>query len=356
MRVDLKTIHKVRYDINRLGSPHVSEYYKEMILWFSELTGFVKEPVNGTEVRRQPLWCNAAIQVQGKSLFNRPLWNSGVKLIDDFVDRNGNVLSYGAFMQRHPFVRVNYLIYMGWGQAIPVEWRRMLKFSCMLTEAERLQEPEIEVNGKKVPLRLLKASYFNAALALQVKPTAQSRWEKDNVNFGDKWRNIYLVPYMVTTSTRLQSLQFKIIHRFFPTRRYLCVRKVTDNPFCSSCGIVESLEHYFYECIEVVSFWTELQRALNAKLPFREQVAFTCHEVLFGRLCGPDVINLIILVAKQFIARQKMREGLINFALFRHDLQKMFNMERAIAYTRLMTDTFRRKWKFFVNVTGAFVM
>ena len=116
------------------------------------------------------------------------------------------------------------------------------------------------------------------------------------------------------------------------------------------------MEHYFYECIEVVSFWTELQRALNAKLPFREQVTFTCHEVLFGRLCGPDVINLIILVAKQFIARQKMREGLINFDLFGHDLQKMFNMERAIAYTRLMTDKFRRKWKFFVNVTGTFVM
>ena len=137
MRVDLKTIDKVRYDINRLGSSHVPEYYKEMILWFSELTDFVKEPVNGTEVRRQPLWCNAAIRVQGKSLFNRPLWNSRVKLIDDFVDRNGNVLSYGAFMQRHPFVRVNHLIYMGWGQAIPVERRRMLKFSRMLTETER---------------------------------------------------------------------------------------------------------------------------------------------------------------------------------------------------------------------------
>ena len=55
----------------------------------------------------------------------------------------------------------------------------MLKFSRVLTEAGRQQEPEFKVNAKEKPLRLLKASYFNAALALEVKPTAQRRLEEE---------------------------------------------------------------------------------------------------------------------------------------------------------------------------------
>ena len=55
----------------------------------------------------------------------------------------------------------------------------MLKFSRVLTEAGRQQEPEIEVQGNKMPLRLLKASYFNAVLALEVKPTVQRRRENE---------------------------------------------------------------------------------------------------------------------------------------------------------------------------------
>ena len=82
-------------------------------------------------------------------------------------------------------------------------------------------------------------------------------------------------------------------------------------------------------------------------LSFGEQVTFTCHEVLFGHLCGSNVINRII---------QKLYVGLINFDLFRHELQTMFNMDRANAYTGLMTDRFRRKWEYFINVTGAFIL
>ena len=55
-------------------------------------------------------------------MFNRTLWNSGVKLIDDFVDENGNVLSYDPFMKRHPFVPVNHLIYrLGSGNTSTME-------------------------------------------------------------------------------------------------------------------------------------------------------------------------------------------------------------------------------------------
>ena len=67
-------------------------------------------------------------------------------------------------------------------------------------------------------------------------------------------------------------------------------------------------------------------------------------------------IYLIVLIDKQLISRQKMHEELISFDLFCHKLQTMFNMERAIAHTELMTFRFRRKWEYFINITGALIL
>ena len=99
------------------------------------------------------------------------------------------------------------------------------------------------------------------------KPTAQSRWEQEGVDFGERWIHIYRIPFEVTTSTRLQTLQYRIVQRYFPTRRYLYSRRVIDDPFCDDCGLVDSLYttkeiviyHYFFECHEVREFWNEAE-------------------------------------------------------------------------------------------------
>ena len=199
----------------------------------------IKESVNGKDVRRQLIWQNADIRVQGKSLINTSLVSRGIRRIDDMVNDNGNMLSYETFIERHPFLRINRLVFMGWCHAIPTKWKRMLRDSRALTSTEREREPEIIIKDKIVLLSLVKTSHFNALLTPEVKPTAQRRWEMENINFEDNWRNIYLMPFRVTTATKLQSLQFKIIHRFFPTRKYLCIRQVIDDPFCSNCGDID---------------------------------------------------------------------------------------------------------------------
>ena len=353
IRSNLKSFVQVKFDVKKIGALLIPDYYKEMFIWFNEIKGVIKEPHDGNEVRRQLMWHNLAIQVQQKSLFNKSLWSRGVNLIDDFVDDSGSIIGFNAFAQRYPFACVNRLTYMGWCQAIPPQWKRKLANSEALTMIEREQEPKILVKDKEIPLSLLKASYFNALSVPKVIPTAQRRWEAENVMFGEKWSRVYLLPFKVTTSTRLQSLQFKIIHRFFPTRRYLCTRKVVEDPFCNNCGNIESLEHCFYECNEVAAFWSALERALNVKLPMREKVKLTCHDVMFGCLGRPDVINLIILVAKQFIVSQRIREGLFNMDQFRPALLKMFRMEKRNALANVKMDRFRERWTHFIDIAGA---
>ena len=51
-----------------------------------------------------------------------------------------------------------------------------------------------------------------------------------------------------TTETFLQSLQFKIIHRYFPCNYRLHLWNIVEDSKCTYCNIVDTLNHYFAEC------------------------------------------------------------------------------------------------------------
>ena len=342
----------INIDMTWIKSRLIPGFYEEMVTCFKALQ-LTRQPACGKEVRRQLMWHNLAVQVDRKTLTSGTLYREGIKLIDDFVDEQGNLLSHASFLSQYPFLHINPLVYMGWQRAIPAHWRRMLMNSEPLTIAERAKELEVSIKNKKVPISFIKSNVFTSYFLPDVVPTAQKRWEAEGVNFGDNWRKYYLIPFQATKSTKLQSLQFRIVHRYFPTRRFLCVRNVVDDPFCDNCGEVETLEHYFFECITVKTFWDELMTILNAKLPPRKGIVLSCYNVIFGGLGYSQVVNLIILVAKQFITRERAREGIINISLFRPCILSAFNMDKTAAFQNQNMARFKERWAAFITEAGS---
>lgn len=90
----------------------------------------------------------------------------------------------------------------------------------------------------------MKSSYFYSCLLTDQTPAAQLKWVDHGIDFQDRWENIDSLPFKITASTKLQSLRYRITHRFFPTRRSLNTRHVIDKPFCGECDEVDSLEHF----------------------------------------------------------------------------------------------------------------
>ena len=124
VHAELKDIVQSSYDLTRVSKWSIPEYYQEMFAWFKEL-GFIQEPKTAKEDRRRLMWQNSDIRVQGKSVLNKSLNGSGIRLVDDFLDENGNVLGYDKFIEKHSVHRINRLVYMGWCRAIPVQWIRI---------------------------------------------------------------------------------------------------------------------------------------------------------------------------------------------------------------------------------------
>ena len=354
LRVDLNSLCKMKLDMQWVRNRDMPEFYKEMLAWFMELN-VIHEPASAQTIRQQPLWHNGWITVQGKSL--SWLIDSEVKvpIIDDIVDNQGHILSHQDFVSQHG-IRVNVLTYMGWCRAIPVRWRRMLEGSAQLVPEERTSETSLIVDGKIINMQTVKPSFFYDLLIPSVTPTAQARWEADGVNFGNVWKKVYRRSFQVTTSTKLQSFQFKIIHRYFPTRRFLCIRNVVEDPFCDNCGDVETIEHYFYACEHVKRFWQLLGHGLNNKLQREDRIVLDCTTVLFGHEQTRHVVNLIILLGKHFIAQQHYEGVEVTFTRFLAKLFRYFDMEKENARTERKKQKFTDKWSPFitVNARGAF--
>ena len=75
--------------------------------------------------------------------------------------------------------------------------------------------------------------YFYAQQVTHVIPSSQRRWVSNGIDF-DKWEMVYKRAFKTTASTKLQSLQYRVIHRYFPMRRFLHTRQVVSDPFCDN--------------------------------------------------------------------------------------------------------------------------
>ena len=177
-------------------------------------------------------------------------------------------------------------------------------------------------------------------------PTAQCKWEQEGISF-DCWGDMYEIPYKVTTSTKLQSLHFRIIHRYIPTRKFLCSRNIIGSRLCLKCFEVDTLEHFFYRCTDVREIWDKVLCKITAA--FRLPNSFVnARTVLLGSASSPNIINLVILLCKQYIVACKLQnnsthqpsvEGAIKMIINQHEIEK------AIAKKADKLDQFWEKWE-----------
>ena len=146
--------------------------------------------------------------------------------------------------------------------------------------------------------------HFMSCMTEIREPTSVRRWDFFNIR-PQSWREIYELPYKCTRATRLQALHFRIVNRYIPTRKYLCTRGVVGSPLCLKCFDVDDLEHFFVGCADVKELWNRLISKL--KQIFRLPNNFGNYQTLvLGCPAAPPVVNLIVLLTKQYIVNCKL--------------------------------------------------
>ena len=298
-----------------------------------------------TDLLLQPIWWNNGVKVGGKSIYYRHWFEKGITYVCDLIDENGQFYDLN-FVQNTLGIRTTFIEYHGIIRAINIEKTK----HSINQKAYNISQPimpiaiKILFYDKKGCQRIYKVFCKN-----NDKPTAQRKWNIDLLlPETHEWYKTYILPYKITRDTNIRWFQYRLIQRILSTNTFLYKIGFTQSNLCSFCNdATETLVHLFWECNPVNEFWHNLENWLKGECMHISELNFSKNDVLLGiqnTLRADGVINLIILLAKQFIYRMKYKSTVPSLQHFKKTVKVQFYIEKFMAYSSCNWDTFNKKW------------
>ena len=208
----------------------------------------------------QPIWFNPNITIGGHSVFMKSLFEKGIWNINDLLNEQDNFFSYEELREMFN-LNINFLEYNGLVAAI-----KRYKYTFALPEIFKRLFTPIWPPNIKILLKDKKGCkiFYKFLIKNQETITAKTKWD---LEFGPiesvTLRNIFGLPYTITSSTSMRWLQVRILHRILSTNTFLYKINLTDTNKCSFCNNnPERLTHLFWHCNVINTFWNDISHWL----------------------------------------------------------------------------------------------
>lgn len=136
----------------------------------------------------------------------------------------------------------------------------------------------------------------------------------------------------VTIATKFRDFQFRLLHGAIITNTRLFQWNMKPDQSCSFCGMVpESTLHLFCECPSIAEIWSGVREhvAQNAASDVVQLCDWSHKNIIFN-LVHPKpghIINLLIVVTKQFIYRQRCLNAPLFLPLLIQEYEHIYNIE-----------------------------
>ena len=260
-------------------------FYKDILVLFNEL----KTLYNYDRGQDMILFNNKEILVGGKPIFIREWFNNNILFIQDFLNSNGQFMSFQEFMNKSA-CQTNFLQFYQVISAIPKHLVTKAKNTVMLES-----EPYIE-NGPFFQLDDLTAIHldkaktrdfyclFNKKIHTRCQ-TGPTKWNQTMHLDGVAWKRIFNSLKNICKESKLKELLFKLIHtRIVVTKKELFRYGIKTDDECLYCGDHDSIDHTFKDCEFVKRFVKNVIDWFNAVnnsnlIPTMEEKLFSWHHV-----------------------------------------------------------------------------
>lgn len=302
-----------------------------------------KSPINSAEIRGEYLWNNENILIENKPAKSIKLHKKGINHIVDIVNNDGSFKSVEHLSNTFN-TNVDAYYYHCLKSAIPTQWLQVLRGTPM-TNIDNTVNINVMIGENYISIKkLYNKDIYNELIEHKlVRPVCYFKWESVYFYANLDWSLINLIPYCSTRETALQSLQFQIIHRYFPTKYILHLWGKEEDPYCQLCGDIDTLEHYFCECNTTRDFWTNLKIWVQNEFTFC--INFGKLDILFGlpnELNSPELklFNLIILLGKYHIKKCKQQERSPLVGPFIHLFNQRVSIEKYLCQLENKEESF----------------
>ena len=243
---------------------------------------------------------NKYITVNRETLFVKTAVNNNILYIKDIME-DENIISYETYRDKVNDNQQCLIDYITIRVAIA---KIKHKIIFVPDESYNFQFHNIDcrsINRKKI---------YNFLLT-QERCYCEKVWEKkfNQSLHVSTWENIF----KFINETKLQEIQWKILHNIFPTNILLNGIGIKDTEKCEFCGEKDFIEHYFFNCGRIKDLWIEVSQIIFNSI--KKAVNLNEKNVLFGieqdikftefQTTDIQLINNILLIGKLSIIKSK---------------------------------------------------
>ena len=201
------------------------------------------------------LWFNKYILIEKKSIFFRDFSDKSLNFVYQLFDNNGSVKSWGSIKEEFDFNNISNFKWQQFIYAIPPFWKKIIIKQSITPKSPSYWKNTLLGIEKLNPRQL----YSLLVYTHPYTPTSQKYFNELLKTDSLDWKQIYLLPRLVTLGSYCRSFQYKILNNvFYLNKKFFTFWKSTW-PLCPFCKLSDkTVLHLFYECNIVQNLWSEL--------------------------------------------------------------------------------------------------
>ena len=98
------------------------------------------------------------------------------------------------------------------------------------------------------------------SLSISSRNTAPTSQKVSFPSLSFTWKDIYILPCIVTINTRIPVFQYKVLTNTLYLNKHLYISKLSDTKLCSFCNQEdETIIHLFANCSKIKTLWNSLK-------------------------------------------------------------------------------------------------
>ena len=291
---------------NSLNKMPVGLFYKNMLqacIRFNNMQD--SQPHCICEVKKQRLWENKYIILNGKSLFCKTWIDSNLKTMEDVIV-DTRIKNLGEIIPHLSKTQNGIIEYMALINAIPKMWKNIV-----VNQSYCLQHRNNDCNTNYTPISIYKRRVNDFYLSfLNVKysiPSAQNKWEIELQNNTIVWELCWTKKmYSMLHMKNIAQFNFKFLHRILPTKNRLKIWRLSITNLCEYCNFTENEEHMLFKCKGVKLCWMKFH--IMSQSCFKISDKLQWNEIVLGS--SEERVNEIVSILTFCIYKSKIMHRL----------------------------------------------
>ena len=321
-----------RRDFKKYVCRGLNNFWDTVCLAWSQVN--FRDPIGRLQILDESVCMNSWIRINKEPIPPKTRWPQKIR---DIVDENGEFIDFQQI--RTQYVGLSWLDYLGIQSAIPADWKQVLKTQRKddLPATDwilKLCHKNAKVS--RICYRLLNTS--NDACTRSYNLWAEKIELRDVREISDCFRYIY----KITNVSKLRSFQYRLLHNKIFCNDVLFHWKKYPDQQCDYCDKKQTPIHLFFECETTQNIWTQVQDFLD---DHGYNVLFTVKNIILNNY-GDQLVDFIILVAKQVIFRCKCQKIKPSWQIIMKEIELLYRIE---LYNATVSQTLAKhcnKWRF----------